>query len=316
MTRVDASIIFEALSSACVSTTAYISIHNMCCGLIDVFGSPDLRKKHLPQLTSMQQFASYCLTEPGSGSDAAALMTKAVRQGDHYILNGSKAFISGGGSSDVYLIMVRTGDNSPKGISCVLVEKNTPGLSFGKKEKKLGWNSQPTRAVILENCKIPITNLIGKEGDGFKIAMKALDGGRVNIAACSLGGAQRCIDTATDYVKQRKQFSKPLADFQSIQFKLADMATSLYASRLMVRHAAAMLDSNDASATVHCASAKLFTCDAAFNICDEALQLHGGYGYLKDYPIERFLRDVRVHRILEGTDAVMRMIISRNMLKD
>lgn len=316
LSRLDAAIIFEALSYVDVSTTAYISIHNMCCGLIDTYGTQEQRTKYLQELTTMNKFASYCLTEPGSGSDAASLLTKAVKQGDHYILNGSKAFISGGGDSDVYLIMCRTGDNSPKGISCILVEKGTEGLSFGKKEKKLGWNSQPTRAVILENCKVPISNLIGKEGEGFKIAMKALDGGRVNIAACSLGGAQRCIDLTVEHTKNRKQFNKTLASFQNTQFKLADMSTSIYGNRLMVRHAASLLDNNDPAATVHCAMAKLSTCDNAFKICDESLQLHGGYGYLKDYPIERFLRDVRVHRILEGTDAVMRLIISRNVLKD
>eukprot|EP01114_Cavostelium_apophysatum_P001889 TRINITY_DN1165_c0_g1_i2.p2 TRINITY_DN1165_c0_g1~~TRINITY_DN1165_c0_g1_i2.p2 ORF type:complete len:422 (-),score=98.51 TRINITY_DN1165_c0_g1_i2:13-1278(-) len=316
LSRVDAAVIFEALSGADVSTTAYISIHNMCCGLIDTFGNEDQRKKFLPKLTSMQSFASYCLTEPGSGSDAAALVTKAVKKGDHYVLNGSKAFISGGGDSDVYMIMVRTGDNSPAGISCLLVEKGTPGLSFGKKEKKLGWNTQPTRAVIMEDCKVPAANLIGKEGDGFKIAMKALDGGRVNIAACSLGAAQQCIDFTKDYTKGRKQFGKPLASFQAVQFKLADMATQVYSSRLMVRHAASMIDEKNPATSSYCAMAKLFTCDAAYKVCDDALQLHGGYGYLKDYPIERYLRDVRVHRILEGTDAVMRIITSRTLLKD
>jgi len=312
--RLDAALIFEALSTACVSTTAYISIHNMCCGIIDSFGNDHQRKTYLPRLCSMELFASYCLTEPGSGSDSAALITKAVKQGDHYVLNGSKAFISGG--ADVCLVMARTGDATPKGISCILVEKNTPGLSLGKKEHKLGWNSQPTHAVILEDCKVPVSNLIGKEGEGFKIAMKALDGGRVNIAACSLGAAQRCTDIAKDYAKQRKQFGQPLASFQNIQFQLADMCTSIQASRLMTRNAASLLDSKHPSATVSCAMAKLFTCDAAFKVCDTALQIHGGYGYLKDFPVERFLRDVRVHRILEGTDAVMRIIISRNALKD
>eukprot|EP01118_Nematostelium_gracile_P016618 TRINITY_DN6927_c0_g1_i1.p1 TRINITY_DN6927_c0_g1~~TRINITY_DN6927_c0_g1_i1.p1 ORF type:complete len:424 (+),score=106.29 TRINITY_DN6927_c0_g1_i1:163-1272(+) len=314
--RIDAAIIFEALSTACVSTTAYISIHNMCCGLIDSFGSDTMRQKFLPQLTSMKSFASYCLTEPGSGSDSASLLTKAVKNGDHYVLNGSKAFISGGGSSDVYMVMVRTGEAGPKGISCLLIEKGTPGLSFGKKEDKLGWNSQPTRAVIMEDCKVPVKNLMGAEGEGFKIAMKALDGGRVNIAACSLGAAQKCTDIAKEYILGRKQFGKKLADFQSLQFKLADMATKIYASRLMVRDAANLLDQQDERATAACAMAKLYTCDSAFQVCDDALQMHGGYGYLKDYPVERYLRDVRVHRILEGSDAVMRMIISRNVLKE
>eukprot|EP01119_Soliformovum_irregulare_P008372 TRINITY_DN21497_c0_g1_i1.p1 TRINITY_DN21497_c0_g1~~TRINITY_DN21497_c0_g1_i1.p1 ORF type:complete len:421 (+),score=110.31 TRINITY_DN21497_c0_g1_i1:30-1292(+) len=316
LTRLDAAVVFEALSQFCVSTTAYISIHNMCCGVIDRHASEHLRQKYLPSLTAMDTFASYCLTEPGSGSDAAALLTKATKSGDHYILNGSKAFISGGGDSDVYIVMVRTGDNSPKGISCVLVEKGTPGLSFGGKEKKLGWNSQPTRAVIFEDCKIPKENLIATEGFGFNIAMEALDGGRVNIAACSLGAAQRCVDLTTEYIKGRKQFGKPLADQQSLQFKLADMATDVFASRLMVRNAATLLDAKDPGATLACAMAKLKTCDLAFKVCDDALQMHGGYGYLKDYPIQRFMRDVRVHRILEGTDAVMRMIVSRAMLKE
>jgi isobutyryl-CoA dehydrogenase len=289
----------------------------MCCGLIDAFGTEEQKKKFLPSLTSMEKFSSYCLTEPGSGSDSAALMTKAVKtsDGSHYIVNGTKAFISGGGESDVYLIMTRTGEPGPKGISCLLIEKDTPGLSFGKKEKKLGWNSQPTRAVILEDCKVPISNLVGKEGEGFKIAMKALDGGRINIASCSLGGAQRCLELGRDYLKQRKQFGQPLANFQAVQFKLADLSTQLYGARLMVRNAASLLDSGDAQASTYCAMAKLAACDAAFDISDQILQLHGGYGYLKDFPVERFLRDLRVHRILEGTDAVMRMIISRALLK-
>eukprot|EP01117_Protostelium_nocturnum_P000409 TRINITY_DN10474_c0_g1_i1.p1 TRINITY_DN10474_c0_g1~~TRINITY_DN10474_c0_g1_i1.p1 ORF type:complete len:434 (+),score=180.04 TRINITY_DN10474_c0_g1_i1:69-1370(+) len=313
--RVDASIIFETLSMFCTSTTAYISIHNMCCGLIDKFGTEAQRKKYLPALASMDKFASYCLTEPGSGSDAASLSTKAVKKGDKYILNGSKAFISGGGSSDVYMVMVRTGDNTPAGISCLLVEKGAKGLSFGAKEKKMGWNSQPTRALIFEDCEVPVENLIGNEGDGFKIAMKALDGGRVNIAACSLGAAQRCTDIAREYINGRKQFGKPLSAFQSLQFQVADMAKEVYASRLMVRNAALLLDNADPFATSACAMAKLYTCDSAFKVVDNALQMHGGYGYLKDYPVERFLRDVRVHRILEGSDAVMRIIISRNALK-
>ncbi|GAM21421.1 hypothetical protein SAMD00019534_045960 [Acytostelium subglobosum LB1] len=316
LSREDATIIFEALSSADVSTTAFISIHNMCAGLIDIYGNNEQRHKYLPSLTKMDTIASYCLTEPGSGSDAASLSTKAVRDGDHYILNGSKAFISGGGDSEVYMVMVRTGDKGAKGISCVLVEKGTPGLSFGKKEEKLGWNTQPTRAVIFEDCRVPVANLIGKEGQGFNIAMNALNGGRLNIAACSLGGAQACLVAARDHVKVRKQFSQNLANFQSIQFKLADMATRLYAARTMLRNSAKMLDAKSADASVYIAMAKLFTCDTCFELCDDSLQLLGGYGYLKDYPIERFLRDTRVHRILEGSDAVMRIIASREILKD
>ncbi|EGG14927.1 acyl-CoA dehydrogenase [Cavenderia fasciculata] len=316
LSRVDATIIFEALSSADVSTTAYLSIHNMCAGLIDIYGNEEQRNKFLPSLTSMDLFASYCLTEPGAGSDAASLMTTAVKSGDHYILNGSKAFISGGGDSDVYMVMVRTGDKGAKGISCLLVEKDTPGLSFGKKEEKLGWNTQPTRALIFEDCRVPIANLIGKEGQGFNIAMNALNGGRLNIGACSLGGAQACLVSARDHLKVRQQFGKPLSQFQSLQFQLADLATKLYASRLMIRQGAKMLDDKDPSASVYIAMAKLFACDNCFDICDGALQMHGGYGYLKDYPVERYLRDLRVHRILEGSDAVMRIITSREMLKD
>lgn len=316
LTRADAAVIFEALATADVSTTAFLSIHNMCAGLVDKFGNEEQRKRFLPSLVTMEKLASYCLTEPGSGSDAASLSTKAVRKGDDYVLNGSKAFISGGGDSDVYLVMVRTGGPGPKGISCVLVEKGTPGLSFGKKEQKLGWNSQPTRAVIFEDCKIPVANRIGAEGQGFSIAMAALDGGRVNIGACSLGGAHACISYARDHLKVRKQFGVPLSSFQYQQFKLADMSTKLFASRLMIRQAAGMLDANEEGASTYAAMVKLFTCDSCFNIADEALQMHGGYGYLKDYPVERFLRDLRVHRILEGTDSVMRLIISRSLLKD
>eukprot|EP01113_Clastostelium_recurvatum_P034291 TRINITY_DN4633_c0_g1_i2.p1 TRINITY_DN4633_c0_g1~~TRINITY_DN4633_c0_g1_i2.p1 ORF type:complete len:494 (+),score=91.60 TRINITY_DN4633_c0_g1_i2:897-2378(+) len=316
LSRVDASVIFEAMSTADVSTTALLSIHNMCAALIDRFGTEEQRQHFLPQLVTAERLASYCLTEPGSGSDAASLQTRAVKQGDHYVLNGSKAFISGAGESEVYLIMARTGGPGPKGISCILVEKGTPGLSFGKKEHKLGWNSQPTRAVVMEDCKVPISNLIGKEGEGFSIAMKALDGGRINIAACSLGGAHQCLVTARDYIKVRKQFGQPLSQFQALQFQLADMATSLYGSRLMVRDAAQKLDENHPQATVLAAMAKLRATDQCWDICDAALQMHGGYGYLKEYPIERFLRDVRVHRILEGSDAVMRLIIARSLLKD
>lgn len=313
--RLDSAIILEELAAGCTSTAAYISIHNMVAAMIDRYGSEEIKKKFLPKVCSMEWFASYCLTEPSSGSDAASLRTKAVRDGDHYILNGSKAFISGGGRSDVYAIMVRTGDDSPKGISCVLVEKGTPGLSFGANEKKLGWNSQPTSAVILEDCRIPVTNRIGAEGEGFKIAMTGLDGGRINIGACSLGAARASLEVATEYVQTRSQFKQTLSNLQSVQFKLADMATDLHAARLMVHDAAMRLDAKEPDATKYCAMAKRMASDVGFEVCNAALQLHGGYGYLKDYPVERFLRDARVHQILEGTNEIMRVIVSRYVLQ-
>ena len=313
--RVDAAIIFEALAAACVSTAAYLSIHNMAAWMIDRFGSREQRTRFLPELMTMAHFASYCLTEPGSGSDAAALSTRAVRDGDDYVVNGTKAFISGGSVSDIYVTMVRTGGAGPKGISCLVFEKKgTPGLSFGKKERKLGWNTQPTTMVIFEDCRVPVANRLGEEGDGFKIAMAGLDGGRLNVSACSLGGARACLDAARDHILERRQFGQPLADFQGLRFKLADMATELDAARLMVRRGAASLDAGDPEATMHCAMAKRLATDAAFHICNEALQLFGGYGYLKDFPIERYLRDVRVHQILEGTNEIMRVIIARRLL--
>ena len=312
--RLDATIIFEELAAACVSTAAYLSIHNMAAWMIDRFGTREQRARFLPKLTTMAHFASYCLTEPGSGSDAAALATKAVRDGDEYVLNGTKAFISGGSVSDIYVAMVRTGGTGPQGISCLVVEKDAPGLSFGKKERKLGWNTQPTAMVIFEDCRVPIANRIGEEGDGFKIAMAGLDGGRLNISACSLGGARACLDAARDHMLDRRQFGQPLADFQALRFKLADMATELDAARLMVRRGAASLDRGDPEATMHCAMAKRLATDAGFHVCNEALQLFGGYGYLKDFPIERYLRDVRVHQILEGTNEIMRVIIARRLL--
>eukprot|EP00842_Homolaphlyctis_polyrhiza_P007046 jgi/Hompol1/930/HPOL_005470-RA len=313
--RLDTTAIFEALSTGCVSTTAYLSIHNMCAWMIDSFGNDAQREKYLPAMASMEKFGSYCLTEPGAGSDAGSLMTTAVKKGDHYILNGSKAFISGGGDTDVYLIMVRTGGEGPKGISCILVEKGTPGLSFGKKEKKVGWNSQPTRAVILEDCAVPVENLIGKEGQGFSIAMKGLNGGRINIASCSLGGAHAALEAAVEHVSVRKQFGAPLANNQSVQFKLAEMATSLNSSRLMVRQAARLLDAGSPSAPAWCAMAKVHATDNCFDLANEALQLHGGYGYLKDYKVQQFVRDLRVHQILEGTNQIMRHVVSRELLK-
>jgi alkylation response protein AidB-like acyl-CoA dehydrogenase len=315
LARFDAALIFEELAAACVSTAAYLSIHNMAAWMIDRFGGREQRARFLPKLTTMEHFASYCLTEPGSGSDAAALKTAARRDGDHYVLNGSKAFISGGGTSDVYVAMVRTGDSGPRGISCVVIEKGSPGLSFGKKERKLGWNTQPTAMVNFDDCRVPVANRLGAEGDGFSIAMMGLDGGRLNIGACSVGGARACAEAARDYMLDRRQFGQRLADFQALQFKLADMATELDAARLMLWRAASSLDRGDPDATLHCAMAKRLATDAGFHVCNEALQLHGGYGYLKDFPIERYLRDVRVHQILEGTNEIMRVIIARRLLR-
>jgi alkylation response protein AidB-like acyl-CoA dehydrogenase len=312
--RLDAATIFEELAAGCTSTAAYISIHNMATWMIDAFGNDALRRRFVPRLATMDLFASYCLTEPGAGSDAAALKTRAVRDGDHYVLDGTKAFISGGGVADAYVCMVRTGGEGPKGISTLVVEKGTKGLSFGKQEKKLGWNSQPTAMVIFDGARVPVANRVGAEGDGFTIAMKGLDGGRINIASCSLGAARACLDAAREHMTVRKQFGRTLAEFQALQFKLADMATELAAARLMVQRAAWLLDQASPEATLACAMAKRFATDIAFAICDEALQLFGGYGYLKDYPIERYLRDTRVHRILEGTNEIMRLIIARRIL--
>jgi len=313
--RVEAALIFEELSRGDVSTAAFISIHNMATWMIDSFGSADLRARYVPSLVTMEKIASYCLTEPGSGSDAAAMRTTAVRDGDDYILNGSKAFISGAGTSDVYVVMARTGEPGAKGISAFVVDLGTPGLSFGAQEKKMGWNSQPTAIVSFDDCRIPAANLLGKEGDGFRYAMMGLDGGRLNIAACSLGGARLALETAQDYVSTRKQFGKALAEFQNTQFKLADMATQLDACRLMVLRGAWAIDTGHPEKTKWCAMAKRFTTDACFQIADEALQLHGGYGYLKDYPLERIVRDLRVHRILEGTNEIMRVITAREMMR-
>lgn len=313
--RLEASLIFEALSEGCVSTAAYISIHNMCSWMVDEFGDTNQHSKYLPSLLSMERMASYCLTEPGSGSDASSLRTTAQLRGDHYILTGSKAFISGAGNSDVYIVMARTGEAGPKGITCFIVEKDFPGISFGKKEKKMGWNSQPTRIVTFEDCQVPKENVLGKVGEGFKIAMRGLVGGRVNIASCSLGAAQACLEHSVRYTKERKQFERPLAEFQNTQFKLADMATDLVASRLMVRRTASMIDgATSPHIPAYSAMAKKFATDRCFEICNTALQLHGGYGYLKDYPIEQFVRDSRVHQILEGTNEIMQVIISRNIL--
>jgi len=315
LTRLDAAIIFEELSKGCTSTAAYLSIHNMVTWMIDRFGSEALRQKYCPRLTPMEIFASYCLTEPGAGSDAASLTTRAVRDGDMYILNGAKAFISGGGRSEVYVVMVRTGAEGPKGISAIVVEKDTPGLSFGAQEKKLGWHSQPTCSVNFEDCRVPASNLLGAEGDGFKIAMKGLDGGRLNIGACSLGAAQACLDMTVHYMSERKQFGKRLNEFQALQFRIADMATELEAARLLLHKAASKVGETAHDATHFAAMAKRLATDTGFKVVNEALQIHGGYGYVQDYPIERFLRDVRVHQILEGSNEIMRVIISRKILE-
>ena len=313
--RLDAAIIFEELSRGDVATAAFISIHNMASWMIDRFGSELLRQKYLPRLTRAELIASYCLTEPGSGSDAASMRTSARRDGEDYVLNGSKAFISGAGTSDLYVVMARTGEAGPKGVSAFVVEKGTSGLGFGAPERKMGWNSQPTAMVIFDDCRIPAENRIGEEGDGFRFAMMGLDGGRLNIAACSLGGAGLALETAKAYIQERQQFGRRLADFQALQFKLADMATELEAARLMVRAAADALDKRDPRATGLCAMAKRFATDAGFEVANQALQLHGGYGYLRDYPLERIVRDLRVHQILEGTNEIMRVIAAREMLR-
>src|SRR5215468_4046573 len=314
LSRLDAVLIFEELAQGCPSTAAYISIHNMVAWMIDAYGASELRRRFLPDLCSMAKFGSYCLTEPDSGSDAASLKTRALREHDHYRLDGTKAFISGGGTSDVYLVMARTGEGGPRGISCFLVENGTPGLSFGAQEKKLGWHSQPTAMVILEGCRVPVANRIGAEGDGFKIAMSALDGGRLNIAACSLGGAEFCLERTVDHMKQRKQFGTRLADMQALQFRVADYATGLEAARLLLYRAATALDRREPAVTRLAAMAKRLATDTGFAVVNGCLQLHGGYGYLRDHPIERVLRDLRVHQILEGTNEVMRLIVSRDLL--
>ncbi len=315
LSRLDASIVFEQLSYGDVSVAAFISIHNMAAWMIDRFGSEDLRRRYLPRLTTMELIASYCLTEPGSGSDAAAMKTTATRDGDAYVLNGAKAFISGAGASDVYLVMARTGGAGAKGVSAFVVEKGTPGLSFGAQERKMGWNAQPTATVNFDDCRVPAANRIGEEGEGFKFAMAGLDGGRINIASCSLGGAGLALDTAQAYLATRKQFGQALKEFQGLQWRLADMATDLDAARLMVRRAAHALDTKNPKATQYCAMAKRFATDAGFDVANQALQLHGGYGYLRDYPLERIVRDLRVHQILEGTNEIMRVITARELFR-
>ncbi len=313
--RLDAALIMEAMAYGCPSTSAFISIHNMAAWMIDRFGSAGVKDRYLPSLITCEQIASYCLTESSAGSDAAALKTKAVRDGDDYVVSGSKAFISGGGVNEIYVTMVRTGAEGPKGISCLVIEKDMPGVSFGAQEKKLGWHSQPTAQVNFDEVRVPVANRVGDEGQGFSIAMAGLDGGRLNIGACSLGGGQRCLDEAVAYVKERKQFGLPLADFQTIQFTLADMETELQAARTLLYTAAVKVTANAPDKTRFAAMAKRFATDTGWTVADRALQLHGGYGYLQDYPIERILRDLRVHRILEGTNEIMRMITSRDMLR-
>ena len=315
LSRLDATLIFEALATGCPSIAAYISIHNMSTWMIDRFGDEAQRAKWIPKLCAMENLASYCLTEPGAGSDAAALRMRAVKDGDAYVLNGVKQFISGAGTSDIYVVMARTSDAGAKGISAFVVEKGTPGLSFGVNEKKMGWNAQPTRQVILEDARIPAGNLLASEGDGFRIAMAGLDGGRLNIAACSLGGAQAALDKSVAYMAERQAFGRRLSDFQALQFRLADMAIDVEAARSFLWRAASALDAKDPEATKFCAMAKKFTTDVCFNVANDALQLHGGYGYLAEYGIEKIVRDLRVHQILEGTNEVMRLIVARKLIE-
>ncbi|MBD3657028.1 acyl-CoA dehydrogenase family protein [Marinobacter sp.] len=318
LSRLDTSVIVEELAAACPSTAAFITIHNMATWMVASFAADDLRQEIVPKLASGEWLASYCLTEPGAGSDAASLRTKAVRDGDSYVINGSKMFISGAGSTDILVLMARTGspDSGAKGISTFVIPADAEGISYGKNEEKMGWHSQPTRMVSLENVRIPASNRVGEEGDGFAIAMKGLDGGRLNIATCSLGGAQAALLRARNYMHEREQFGKPLAAFQALQFKLADMATNLVAARQMVRLGAFKLDQKDPEATLHCAMAKRFATDACFEVVNDALQLHGGYGYIREYPLERYVRDLRVHQILEGTNEIMRLIVARRLLDD
>lgn len=316
LTRLDAALIFEALSHGCPATASFLSIHNMCSWMIDTFGSEDMRQKWGPKLTSMETVASYCLTEPGSGSDAASLKTTAKRDGDNYVLKGTKSFISGGGVSDLYIVMARTGEPGPKGISAFLMEKGTPGLSYGANEKKMGWNVQPTTEVVMDDVVIPAENLLGQEGDGFKYAMKGLDGGRLNIAASALGAAQAALDKTLSYMSERQAFGKSINQFQALQFRLADMEIELQAARVFLYKAAWTYDQGSPEATKYCAMAKRFVTDTAFDVANQALQLHGGYGYLADYGIEKIVRDLRVHQILEGTNEIMRLIVSRQMLSD
>ncbi len=316
MSRLQSAIIFEQLARGCVSSSAFLSIHNMVASLIDLYADETLKARFIPRLSSMEILGSYCLTEPEAGSDAASLKTRAVKEGDAYVVNGSKAFISGGGVSDVYACMVRTDDDPHQGITCLLIEKDTPGLAFGHQERKMGWRSQPTSMLFFENCRIPIQNRIGEEGMGFKIALNALNGGRINIAACSLGGAHACLALTKRYMHERKQFKVPLTEHQILRFYFADMLTELSAAQLMLYRAADALDKKDPNAPMFCAMAKRYASDVGFKITDKCMQIHGGYGYLKDYQIERFFRDLRVHQILEGTNEIMREIIAKHALSE
>ena len=314
LTRLDAALIFEALAMGCPTVSAYISIHNMAAWMIDRFGSDEQRRRFLPGLVTMEQLASYCLTEPGAGSDAAALKTRAVRDGDHYVLDGQKQFISGAGAGDLYVVMARTGGEGPSGISTLVVPGDTPGVALGANERKMGWNAQPTRAVIFDGARVPVENRLGPEGIGFKIAMAGLDGGRLNIAACSVGGAQAAFDKALGYMRERRAFGQALTEFQALQFRLADMATELEAARLFLYAAAAAYDRDEPDTTMRCAMAKRFATDIGFKVANDALQLHGGYGYLSEYGIEKIVRDLRVHQILEGTNEIMRVIVARKLI--
>lgn len=315
LSRLASAMVFEQLASGDVSHTAMMTIHNMATWMIASFAGDELKNRYVPKLVAGELIASYCLTEPGAGSDAASLSTKAIRDGDDYVLNGAKQFISGAGWSDVYVVMARTSDDGARGVSCFVIDKDMPGLSFGPNERKMGWNAQPTAQVIFEDCRVPAANRVGAEGDGFRFAMAGLDGGRVNIGACSLGGASAALKLATDYAKDRKQFGKPIADFQNTQFRLADMATELEASRLMIYRGADAIDNKNPNAGMYCAMGKRFATDLCSKIANDALQVHGGYGYLADYQVERIVRDLRVHQILEGTNDIMRVIISRGMLR-
>ena len=314
--RLDASIVFEQLAQGCTSTTAFMTIHNMAIWMVSKYGSEELKTEWFPQLSSGEKLASYCLTEPGSGSDSASLRTTAKKDGDNFILNGSKAFISGSGATDCLVLMARTGDSGAKGISCFLIPADLPGIEYGKNEPKMGWKNQPTRLVSLTDVKVSKENLVGEEGKGFKIAMQGLDGGRINIATCSIGTAQSALEEAQNYMNQREQFGKKISEFQTMQFKIADMVTELIAARTMTRLAASKLDKNDSEATIYSAMAKRFATDVGFNVCNEALQIFGGYGYIQEYPLERYVRDVRVHQILEGTNEIMKMIIGRRMIME
>ncbi|CBV42307.1 acyl-CoA dehydrogenase family protein [Halomonas elongata] len=318
LSRLEASLIFEQLAQGCVSTTAYLTIHNMVTWMVASWGDQALRERYVPAMIAGEALGSYCLTEPGAGSDAASLRTRAVRDGDDYVINGSKMFISGAGATEVLVVMARTGepDSGAGGVSALLVPADAEGIEYGKNEQKMGWKSQPTRLVSFDDVRVPVGNRLGNEGEGFKFAMKGLDGGRLNIASCSLGAAQHALTLSRDYLAERKQFGRELSSFQALQFKIADMASELTAARLMVRHAAWRLDQQDPEATAHCAMAKRFATDVGFNVCNEALQLHGGYGYIREYPLERLVRDTRVHQILEGTNEIMRLIAARRLLAD